>query len=282
MKERIVEFEQVLLRTINFAVDPPDPYRLLLNYARSLRLDRAATRTAWGLVNDALFCPRALSMPPPAVACAAIRIAARAHGGERRLKWFSPCRKRKRKTVVCGDGVRSGGGGNSESGRDIGGERPVMMNTGDGVNSEDIAGPERNNDAGGMASRGIAENVIESAKQDEVGKAGGSKPPVADELSGGTSVGVDGVAASASPGEDGFVRGKGTFELGDNGELNGEVSDDQQPSMPWWELFDAKDEEVELVCTELLSLYSMHDIGGQVVEGTQSLLSSKNESHADG
>ncbi|CAN0546953.1 unnamed protein product, partial [Ectocarpus sp. 12 AP-2014] len=83
MKERIVEFEQVLLRTINFQVDPPDPYRLLLNYARSLRLDPAATRTAWALANDVLFCPQALSAPPPAVACAVIRMAARVHGGDR-------------------------------------------------------------------------------------------------------------------------------------------------------------------------------------------------------
>lgn len=29
--------------------------------------------------------------------------------------------------------------------------------------------------------------------------------------------------------------------------------------MPWWGLFDARDEEVELVCSELLTLYRAHD-----------------------
>lgn len=29
--------------------------------------------------------------------------------------------------------------------------------------------------------------------------------------------------------------------------------------MPWWALFDARDKEVELVCSELLTLYRAHD-----------------------
>ncbi|CAM9447244.1 unnamed protein product, partial [Discosporangium mesarthrocarpum] len=93
MKEKIVEFEQVLLRTIKFHVETPDPYRLLLNYAHSLRCPPPVVHTAWGLISDSLFCPRTLTTPPPALACAAIYLASRVHGDFLRLEAFSvpPC-----------------------------------------------------------------------------------------------------------------------------------------------------------------------------------------------
>lgn len=35
--------------------------------------------------------------------------------------------------------------------------------------------------------------------------------------------------------------------------------DDGVATMPWWGLLDARDEDVELVCSELLALYLAHD-----------------------
>lgn len=48
---------------------------------------------------------------------------------------------------------------------------------------------------------------------------------------------------------------------GDGGGNGGNVGkdDDDTVTMPWWGLFDARDEEVELVCSELLTLYRAHD-----------------------
>lgn len=213
-----MEFEQVLLRTIDFKVDPPDPYRLLLNYARSLRLGRAATRTAWGLVNDVLFCPRALSAPPQAVACAAIRIATRVHGTDRRLRWFSPpCNKRRKRTVletregsaagmgidqhVQGDATHVAEGTPTTSQTPSGQEMPKMNNlsaAGDASSSGDIDAEKR------------SDGAWEAVRQDH----------------------------------------SGSNKNGGGGE--------EQLGMPWWGLFGAQDGEVELVCSELLALYRGH------------------------
>lgn len=51
--------------------------RLLLNYARSLRLSRELVQRAWGFVNDFLFIPTALELPPPTLACAALYLGAK-------------------------------------------------------------------------------------------------------------------------------------------------------------------------------------------------------------
>ncbi|CAB1109770.1 unnamed protein product [Ectocarpus sp. CCAP 1310/34] len=261
MKERIVEFEQVLLRTINFQVDPPDPYRLLLNYARSLRLDRAATRTAWGLANDVLFCPRALSAPPPAVACAVIRMAARVHGGDRRLRWYSPpvqkISKRRREE-----------GGDAIGGRDL---RKVESGTGD-------------TGRGGGTGSGDGGSVVPPMERPVPPPP---PPPPFPPPHGGLGGGVNGQhvvrAAGAPPpppppppptvGDHGGISGKqggfaGSADVvgvgvrrGGGGRGGDEDQGDETATKPWWRLFDARDEEVELVCSELLALYRAHGDG---------------------
>lgn len=303
MKEKIVEFEQVLLRTINFQVDPPDPYRLLLNYARSLRLDRAATRTAWGLVNDVLLCPRALSAPPPAVACAAIRMATRIHGSDRRLRWFSPpCRnfsnsnKNKRPRGLDleeGDdvGISSGGGvsaagvlgpGSDGSG---GGSRDNV----DGSSASGGAGSAGGDGAGGgrvnESAAGGEKNLIpsptatdelnvmvpprrESAAAAADGGGNGRRSPgasahEADSNSGGGSELIrEAVGAAFGTGAAGTVVdpnvAAGGESSGEGWRDSGDVragTENATSAMPWWGLFDARDEEVELVCAELLALY---------------------------
>lgn len=292
----------MLLRTINFQVDPPDPYRLLLNYARSLRLGRAATRTAWGLVNDVLFCPRALSAPPPAVACAAIRMATRIHGSERRLRWFSPPRrksgggnKRRRGPTGHGDIVdMSGvsGSGNDRSGGEDVRQGLVVVGGGDDPNGNGST-PSANNgsstDGGGGGGGGAETEPEKSVTPARVETAGvktrlPSEPEpeleaVRDGGSGASNANEAGisttelnvadsivVAASGSPscavtdlsdaaavgGSAGGVRGNS-----DNGHIAAENT-----MMPWWVLFDARDEEVELVCSELLALYRAQGWGG--------------------
>lgn len=320
MKERIVEFEQVLLRTINFQVDPPDPYRLLLNYARSLRLGRAATRTAWGLVNDALFCPRALSAPPPAVACAAIRMATRIHGSERRLRWFSPPRhksgggdnKRQRESTRDGDvidtsgvsgagnddsggeGVRhglvisSGGGGGTPSANNDGASGGGGGGSGGGGGARKLAGPE-NSATARVETAGVNTTMLSKQEPKEVrdGGGGASSANGADSSTN-RGLGIAGavVGAASSPPSGAVINLTGSARAGSAGEIRD--NDDnrhaaaENTTMPWWVLFDARDEEVELVCSELLALY--HDQGGGVDDGRVAaaslvvLLSSQSES----
>lgn len=307
MKEKIVEFEQVLLRTINFQVDPPDPYRLLLNYARSLRLDRTATRTAWGLVNDTLLCPRALSAPPPAIACAAIRMATRIHGSDRRLRWFSPpchnfstargnSNKNKRPTALAlekGDGVGISSGG-VVSGAGVlgpGGDGPGGGSTNNVDSSSAIggAGSAGGDGAGGgraneRAASGQEKWILSPTTTDDVnvmvptrrepaagvtdGGGNGRRSPgasahEADSTSGGglevihEAVGATFGAGAAGAVVDptGAVGGESTGEgWRDSGDAHAET-EIMTSAIPWWGLFDARDEEVELVCAELLALY---------------------------
>lgn len=241
MKERIVEFEQVLLRTINFQVDPPDPHRLLLNYARSLRLNRAATRTAWSLVNDVLFCPRALSAPPPAVACAAIRIAARIHVCDRRLRWFSPpSRRRKRR--------RDGSGGMD------GGETPPAAN----MTTNDSSGS-----VGQGRSDGTGQEVSVPRSKEAAPRLDGDFRKKSPDAS--SSVDRDQEEGSAARERPAAAEGDDTVrsEAGGNGVSgDGEADDDDEsPTISWWRLFDVRDEEVDLVCSELLALYRTHGDG---------------------
>lgn len=232
MKERIVEFEQVLLRSINFQVDPPDPYRLLLNYARSLRLHRDVTRTAWCLVNDSLFCPRALATSQPAVACAAIRLAAKVHGCDRRLRWFSPpVKKCKRGADKRGDGdeVDPGNRERKVETRDWaeGKGRDGFLTSADiGTSEVAIVGPE----AAGATLDGGAKRLLPSSVANLSTRQHGE------------AIGVEGSRVDIGEGED--------------------VS-----TTPWWGVFDARDEEVEIVCSELLAFYRSHsdrDASGRV------------------
>eukprot|EP00611_Tribonema_gayanum_P028189 TRINITY_DN716_c0_g1_i2.p1 TRINITY_DN716_c0_g1~~TRINITY_DN716_c0_g1_i2.p1 ORF type:complete len:157 (-),score=58.10 TRINITY_DN716_c0_g1_i2:78-548(-) len=89
MKEQVVECEQAVLRIIGFDMDGEHPYRLLLNYARSLRLSRELVQLAWGFVNDFLFIPSALELSPPTLACAAIYMAARLTDELNDLNWIT-------------------------------------------------------------------------------------------------------------------------------------------------------------------------------------------------
>lgn len=54
------------------------------------------------------------------------------------------------------------------------------------------------------------------------------------------------------------TRGGGGGGRGANRCVVGE-DEGESVAMPWWWLFDARDEEVELVCSELLALYRAHD-----------------------
>ena len=245
MKERIVEFEQVLLRTINFQVDPPDPYRLLLNYARSLRLSRDVTRTAWSIVNDSLFCPRALSTSQPAVACAAIRLAANVHGWDRRLRWFSPAIKRRKRETEDGRGGRDGGGREWKQGTlnqttvGVGGALPVADTGAAGIISLGQGSMTDYRDAAAGADGSTSKllpSLTANAKRDD-----------------GESC-VLAARASKAPENAGRERDGGASRSGEEGDTM---------TTPWWGLFDARDEEVELVCSELLALYRAH--GGQDV-----------------
>lgn len=227
-----MEFEQVLLRSINFQVDPPDPYRLLLNYARSLRLHRDVTRTAWCLVNDSLFCPRALATSQPAVACAAIRLAAKVHGCDRRLRWFSPpVKKCKRGTDNRGggDGIDPGNRERKVETRDRaeGKGRDAFLAASDIGSSEAlIVGPE----AAGATLDGSTKRLLPSS------------------------------VANLSTRQHGEAIG------GEGSRVDVDEEEDLSTT-PWWGVFDARDEEVELVSSELLALYRSHsdrDASGRV------------------
>lgn len=231
-----MEFEQVLLRSINFQVDPPDPYRLLLNYARSLRLHRDVTRTAWCLINDSLFCPRALATSQPAVACAAIRLAAKVHGCDRRLRWFSPPIKKCKREVNKrgdGDGVDPGNREREVETRDWeeGKGRDGFLASADIGTSEGlIVGPE----AAGATYDGSAKRLLPSSVSNLSTRQRGEA--------------VDGEGSRLDIGE-----GEDVW------------------TTPWWGLFDARDEEVDIVCSELLAFYRSHSdrdaSGRETVDG---------------
>lgn len=76
-KEKLVKYEQLVLRVLMFDMDVSHPFRFLLNFGRLLRVSRAVTQTAWALIVDALFEPLLLRYRPPDVAAAALYVAAR-------------------------------------------------------------------------------------------------------------------------------------------------------------------------------------------------------------
>ncbi len=92
MKKRVVECEQVLLRCVGFNLDMVHPYRLLLNYCRSLRLGEHTTQVAWGILNDFLFIPFALALPPPVLTCAALHMASLIENEQHALSHVSKVR----------------------------------------------------------------------------------------------------------------------------------------------------------------------------------------------
>eukprot|EP01127_Copromyxa_protea_P001534 TRINITY_DN11509_c0_g1_i1.p1 TRINITY_DN11509_c0_g1~~TRINITY_DN11509_c0_g1_i1.p1 ORF type:complete len:265 (+),score=36.97 TRINITY_DN11509_c0_g1_i1:37-795(+) len=77
IKEEVIAYEHVVLRSIGFHVNLELPYNYLLNYAKSMQLDTVVVKTAWSLVNDGLINPSfALhSHGPSAAAVAAIYLA---------------------------------------------------------------------------------------------------------------------------------------------------------------------------------------------------------------
>ena len=78
MKESVVDTEQLVLRVLGFDLNTYQPYRLLLNYARSLRARPLMVEVAWALLNDSLFSPVCcLKRPPQAQAVAALHLAQR-------------------------------------------------------------------------------------------------------------------------------------------------------------------------------------------------------------
>jgi len=87
LKESVVDTEQLVLRILGFDLETFMSYRLLLNYARSLRARPVLVEVAWALLNDSLFSPACcLALPSHAQAVAALDLAQRlltAAGGDR-------------------------------------------------------------------------------------------------------------------------------------------------------------------------------------------------------
>ncbi len=78
LKETVVDTEQLVLRVLGFDLDTYQPYRILLNYARSLRARPVLVEVAWALLNDSLFSPTCCHVrPPQAQAVAALHLAQR-------------------------------------------------------------------------------------------------------------------------------------------------------------------------------------------------------------
>ena len=75
LKERVVHMEQRVLRALAFDLEASQPFRLLLHFAKFLRVDRCALRRAWALVVDGLWSPQCLDTPPNALAAAALYLA---------------------------------------------------------------------------------------------------------------------------------------------------------------------------------------------------------------
>ena len=74
-KDRLIEYETYVLRTLGYDVEVVLPHRYLLNYLHSLRAPRALAQVAWCFVNDSFETSCCLLHPPHLVACAAIRLA---------------------------------------------------------------------------------------------------------------------------------------------------------------------------------------------------------------
>jgi|EP00624_Nannochloropsis_granulata_P000935 hypothetical protein len=78
LKESVIDTEQLVLRVLGFDLDTDRPYRLLLNYARSLRARPEMVEVAWSLLNDSLFSPVfCLTRPSQAQAVAVLHLAQR-------------------------------------------------------------------------------------------------------------------------------------------------------------------------------------------------------------
>ncbi|CAM9931959.1 unnamed protein product [Choristocarpus tenellus] len=214
-KEKIVEFEQVLLRTINFQLDVPDPYRLLLNYARSLRCSPPVVRTAWGLLNDTLFCPRVLTAPPQTLVCAALYLSACLHSDRKRLREFSVAVKERtieENGKTEGAGISMDGGSGPSPGTEVELGASALIET------------QRQDPA-----------VVNRLMLEPVSTCGGGEAGFASWTSE-----RDGKVVDASGRESG---GTGKGKKGEEG------------AQPWWRMFDARDDDVEFVCSELLDLY---------------------------
>ena len=75
LKEKIVETEQQLLRSLGFDVHVQHPYRFMLNYARSLDVSCSVASRAWAYLNDCLWIPQLVHENPSKIACAALFLA---------------------------------------------------------------------------------------------------------------------------------------------------------------------------------------------------------------
>lgn len=106
-----------------------------------------------------------------------------------------------------------------------------------------------------------------AAADDDVGFVGGN---------------ANSVTGSGSSGSGGGDRGSGGGGGGVSG-VDGD-KDGERETMPWWALFDARDEEIELVCSELLALYRTHDSkgGGKSIGGNGSIVRTGFRPEGDG
>jgi hypothetical protein len=77
MKDKVVDMEQLVLRVLGFEVDTFQPYRLLLNYCRSLRCRPSVVQAAWAFVTDSLYLPTCHigGIAASAVACSGLLLA---------------------------------------------------------------------------------------------------------------------------------------------------------------------------------------------------------------
>jgi cyclin K len=72
LKDRLTQFESVVLRSLSFELDLDLPYTYMLNYAHCLRLDEGVTQFAFNILNDSFLLPICLQYKSNEIACASI------------------------------------------------------------------------------------------------------------------------------------------------------------------------------------------------------------------
>mmetsp|Transcript_27997 Transcript_27997/g.38721 ORF Transcript_27997/g.38721 Transcript_27997/m.38721 type:complete len:276 (-) Transcript_27997:324-1151(-) len=76
-KEKLIEYEQEVLRALQFQVGVSPPHKHLLNFARFLHLPQSLTQLAYAALNDCLlYTTLCLQYPPAVLAASALNLAA--------------------------------------------------------------------------------------------------------------------------------------------------------------------------------------------------------------
>jgi len=76
LRDKLIEMEQTILRTLAFNTAVDLPYKYLLNYIKTLQGSNALAQLAWNIVNDSYFIPNiCLNFKPNIIAVSAIFLA---------------------------------------------------------------------------------------------------------------------------------------------------------------------------------------------------------------